>query len=55
MDFRLSDDQRALAEGIRSVLAGRLPLKHLRANEGAAVAIVDSIVVSNKTVFRKSG
>ncbi len=39
MDFRLSDDQAALAEGIRSVLAGRLPLEHLRAGEGADVAI----------------
>ena len=33
MDFRLSDDQAALAEGIRTVLAGRLPLEHLRGAE----------------------
>jgi alkylation response protein AidB-like acyl-CoA dehydrogenase len=39
MDFRLSDDQAALAEGIRSVLAGRLPLERLRAAEGAEAAI----------------
>ncbi|HXZ61964.1 MAG TPA: acyl-CoA dehydrogenase family protein [Acidimicrobiales bacterium] len=34
MDFRVDDEQRALAEGIRSVLQGRLPLEHLRAREG---------------------
>ena len=37
MDFRVGDDQRELAEGIRAVLAGRLPLKRLRAREGDAV------------------
>jgi alkylation response protein AidB-like acyl-CoA dehydrogenase len=34
MDFRVDDAQRALAEGIRSVVAGRLPLEHIRALEG---------------------
>ena len=41
MDFRVSEDQVALAEGIRSVLEGRLPLEHIRANEGAETAISD--------------
>jgi alkylation response protein AidB-like acyl-CoA dehydrogenase len=35
MDFRVSDDQRDLAEGIRSIVAGRLPLERLRTREGA--------------------
>jgi len=39
MDFRISEDQTALAEGVRSLLAGRLGLEHFRANEGAEVAI----------------
>ena len=39
MDFRLGDDQRELAEGIRAMLAGRLPLEHLRAREGHERAI----------------
>jgi alkylation response protein AidB-like acyl-CoA dehydrogenase len=39
VDFRLSDDQVALAEGIRAMVAGRLGLEHLRAGEGAEVAI----------------
>jgi alkylation response protein AidB-like acyl-CoA dehydrogenase len=39
VDFRLSDNQVALADGIRSMVTGRLPLDHLRANEGAEVAI----------------
>lgn len=34
MDFRVDDGQRELAEGIRTMLAGRLPLEHLRAREG---------------------
>ncbi len=42
MDFRISDDQQALASGIRSVLAGRLPLSLLRGGEGAEVAIAAS-------------
>jgi alkylation response protein AidB-like acyl-CoA dehydrogenase len=39
MDFRVDDDQRELAEGIRSMLSGRLPLEHLRAREGDEHAI----------------
>ena len=35
MDFRVDDEQRELAEGIRTLVAGRLPLGHLRAQEGA--------------------
>ncbi len=39
MDFRLSDNQIALADGIRSMLSGRLDLDHLREREGSDVAI----------------
>lgn len=35
MDFRVDEAQHALAEGIRVMLAGRLPLEHIRAAEGA--------------------
>jgi alkylation response protein AidB-like acyl-CoA dehydrogenase len=35
MDFSVGEDQRELAEGIRTVVAGRLPLEHIRAREGA--------------------
>ena len=41
MDFRVGEDQRELAEGIRAMVAGRLPLEHLRAREGDARAISD--------------
>ena len=34
MDFRVSEAQRELAEGIRAMLAGRLPLERIRAREG---------------------
>jgi alkylation response protein AidB-like acyl-CoA dehydrogenase len=34
MDFRVSDAQHELAEGIRTMLAGRLPLQRIRAREG---------------------
>ena len=34
MDFRVSEGQRELAEGIRTMLAGRLPLERIRAREG---------------------
>jgi alkylation response protein AidB-like acyl-CoA dehydrogenase len=34
MDFRVGDDQRELAQGIRSMVEGRLPLERLRAREG---------------------
>ena len=39
MDFRVGEDQRELADGIRAMVAGRLPLDHLRAREGDARAI----------------
>ncbi len=41
MDFRVDEDQRELAEGIRAMVAGRLPLEHLRAREGDERAIAD--------------
>ncbi len=41
MDFRVGDDQRELAEGIRAMVAGQLPLEHLRARENDARAIGD--------------
>ena len=41
MDFRVGEDQRELAEGIRAMVAGRLPLEHLRAREGDDRAISD--------------
>jgi alkylation response protein AidB-like acyl-CoA dehydrogenase len=34
MDFRVNEAQRELAEGIRSVVAGRLPLERIRSLEG---------------------
>ena len=39
MDFRVGEVQRELAEGVRAMVAGRLPLDHLRAREGDARAI----------------
>jgi alkylation response protein AidB-like acyl-CoA dehydrogenase len=39
MDFRVDDEQRELAEGIRSMLAGKLPLERLRTREGHEHAI----------------
>jgi alkylation response protein AidB-like acyl-CoA dehydrogenase len=36
MDFRVGDEQRELAAGIRVVVAGRLPLAQVRAREGEA-------------------
>jgi alkylation response protein AidB-like acyl-CoA dehydrogenase len=41
MDFRVGEEERELAEGIRAMMAGRLPLEHLRAREGDARAISD--------------
>jgi alkylation response protein AidB-like acyl-CoA dehydrogenase len=41
MDFRVGDDQHELAEGIRAMLAGRMPLEHLRAREGHEQVIAD--------------
>jgi alkylation response protein AidB-like acyl-CoA dehydrogenase len=34
MDFRVGDGERELAEGIRAMVAGRLPLERIRAREG---------------------
>jgi len=39
MDFRVGADQRELAEGIRAMVSGRLPLDKIRASEGEAQAI----------------
>ncbi len=39
MDFRVGEDQRELAESTRAMVAGRLPLEHLRAREGHERAI----------------
>ncbi|HVA06206.1 MAG TPA: acyl-CoA dehydrogenase family protein [Acidimicrobiales bacterium] len=39
MDFRVSQEQSELAQGIRTMLSGRLPLAHIRANEGADPAL----------------
>jgi alkylation response protein AidB-like acyl-CoA dehydrogenase len=39
MDFRVGADQRELAQGIRAMVAGRLPLERIRAREGAAQAV----------------
>ena len=39
MDFELSDDELALAEGIRRLCAGRFPLERLRAAEGQRVVV----------------
>jgi len=41
MNFVVSEDELALAEGIRALCAGRFPLERLRASEGAA-SIVDA-------------
>ena len=35
MDFELSDDQRALGEGMRALVEGTMPLSVLREREGA--------------------
>ncbi len=40
MDFSVGEDQRQLAEGIRTVVAGRLPLERIRSREGSD-AVVD--------------
>jgi alkylation response protein AidB-like acyl-CoA dehydrogenase len=53
MDFRVDEDQRELAEGIRAMLAGRLPLEHLRAREGheQAIAADDWAALGETGVF----
>ena len=35
MDFSVGEDERQLAEGIRTVVEGRLPLERIRSREGA--------------------
>lgn len=42
MDFRIGDEQRDLAEGIRAMVAGRLPLERVRSHEGDAVVPDDA-------------
>jgi alkylation response protein AidB-like acyl-CoA dehydrogenase len=39
VDFELSEDDVALADGIRRLCAGRFPLERLRASEGARVVV----------------
>ncbi len=39
MDFELSEDEVALADGMRRLCAGRFPLDRIRAAEGERVAI----------------
>ncbi|HUY20748.1 MAG TPA: acyl-CoA dehydrogenase family protein [Acidimicrobiales bacterium] len=39
MDFELSEDERALAEGMRRLCAGRFPLDRLRAAEGTRAGL----------------
>ncbi len=53
MDFRVGDDQRELAEGIRSMLTGRLPLDRVRAHEGKehAIAAEDWAALGETGVF----
>ena len=41
MDFELSDDEHALAEGMRHLCQGRFPLELLRAAEGQTLLDVD--------------
>jgi alkylation response protein AidB-like acyl-CoA dehydrogenase len=53
MDFRVGEDQRQLAEGIRAMVAGRLPLDHLRAREGdtRAISVEDWTALGETGVF----
>jgi alkylation response protein AidB-like acyl-CoA dehydrogenase len=53
MDFRVGDDQRELAEGIRSMVLGRLPLERLRKSEGQERAITsdDWVALGETGVF----
>ncbi len=39
MDFRVTQEQRELAGAVRSMVAGRMPLEHLRAREGDERAV----------------
>jgi alkylation response protein AidB-like acyl-CoA dehydrogenase len=53
MDFRVSDDQRELAHGIRAMVEGRLPLERLRAREGDehAIGIAEWAALGETGVF----
>jgi alkylation response protein AidB-like acyl-CoA dehydrogenase len=53
MDFRVGAGQRELAEGIRAMVSGRLPLERIRANEGAtrAIATDDWAALGDTGVF----
>ena len=53
MDFRVGEDQRELAEGIRTMIAGRLPLERVRSAEGAehAIAADDWAALGETGVF----
>jgi len=53
MDFRVDDEQRELAQGIRSMVEGRLPLEKLRAREGDehAIAAGDWAALGETGVF----
>jgi len=53
MDFRVGEDQRQLAEGIRTLIAGRLPLERVRSAEGAehAIAADDWAALGETGVF----
>ena len=53
MDFRVGDDERGLADGVRAMVAGRLPLEHVRAAEGAerAIAADDWAALGETGVF----
>jgi alkylation response protein AidB-like acyl-CoA dehydrogenase len=53
MDFRVGADQRELADGIRTMVAGRLPLEHLRAREGdeRAISADDWLALGETGVF----
>ena len=53
MDFRIGEEQRELAGGIRSMVAGRLPLERIRSCEGAArtVAAEDWAALGDTGVF----
>jgi alkylation response protein AidB-like acyl-CoA dehydrogenase len=39
VDFQLSDDQRALADGVRSLVKGRFPLEGIRRREGESTVV----------------
>jgi alkylation response protein AidB-like acyl-CoA dehydrogenase len=53
MDFRIGDDERELADGVRAMVAGGLPLEHVRAAEGMerAIAADDWVALGETGVF----